>query len=475
MVAEQISGSVSRGRGALGSTALLLLLLIPAGLYYRLLLTAGGGLFEPVNLGLTFNSMLLHLLHGQFDVDPSTIGTEGYSHGSTVYAYFGILPALLRAPFLWLPHFAAIDFTRLGCLIAVVAAAGAKLMSVRLMWRQGDARAPSLLLMAMVAAVLMSGPQIEFLRPSIYQEVELWAGALTAMFVYLVLRGLCAEDGFSPSLLKAMAITAGLCLLTRVSNALGLYVAFGLIWLCVARRALMARQPLARLVVPFAIILAFVAAAALINFARCGNPLVFADFSHALMNDQYPDRLGRMQRYGEFNLDRIGYGLGYYFAPFWAMRDAAGNFLWSGFENGFAGCCIELPPSSFFVSDPLLIGLCAFGIVQVFGDQAERRDLVAAAGLGLLVPIVLILSAFGMTFRYRMEFYPFFELFAFLGVARLAARPAGRAPAIVLAGAVGGIVTAHAMWLLYMLSPFGPPANALGSLTVGEFYRSLIP
>jgi len=450
--------------------------LIPAAGYYALILTIGSfRLFDPVNLGLTFNSMLLHMLQGRFDVDPTAIGAEGFLHGSAVYAYFGVFPALFRALLLWLPHFATTDFTRLACLSAVVAGAAAKLMSVQMMWRHGGARAPSLLLAAMITAILMSGPQIEFLRPSIYQEVELWAGAFSALFVYLVLRGLSAEDGFSPSLLNAMAITAGLCLLTRVSNALGLYVAFGLIWLCVARRAFVGRRPLGWLAVPLAVILGFVAVTALINLARWGNPLVFADFSQALSNDQYPGRFARMQRYGEFNLARIGYGLSYYFAPLWALGGAAGSLSRPGLEGGFVTYCVELPPSSFFVSDPLLIVLCCLGIVQALRSKTERRDLLAAAGTGLAVPVVLMLTAFSMTFRYRMEFYPFFELFAFLGFGRLAGHPTGRAPVFVLVGALSGVVTAHALWLLYMLSPFGPVENVVGSFGIGEFYRSLFP
>src|SRR5229473_7397933 len=97
-----------------------LFLLLPAVGYYALLLTAGGssGLFAPVMHGLTFNSMLLHLLHGRFDVDPAVIGYEGYLRDGSVYAYFGLLPALLRAPFLLLPDFATTDFTRFSCLLA---------------------------------------------------------------------------------------------------------------------------------------------------------------------------------------------------------------------------------------------------------------------------------------------------------------------------------------------------------------------
>jgi hypothetical protein len=472
MATGSITTAASRRRSIPGDAALIWL--IPAALYYGLLLTAGSsGLFGPVTLGHAFNSMLLHLLHGRFDVDPATIGGEGYLRDGAVYAYFGIFPALFRALFLWLPNFATTDFTRVACLAAVVTMAGAKVMSVRLMWRQARAQAPSLLLAAMIAAVLLSGPQVQFLRPSIYQEVELWAGAFSAIFVYLVLRGLCDEDGFSPPLLTTMAAVAGLCLLTRVSNALGLYAAFGFIWLCVAWRAWKSRRPLAGLVLPISVLAVFVVATAVVNAGRWGNPLVFADFTRAMMNDQYPGRLERLQLYGEFNHARIGYLFSYYFAPFWVLRDAAGSFLWAGFEGGYAACCVELPPGSFLISDPLLIGLCVYGMGTALRKGAERRDVIAAAGLGLLLPILLILTAFSASHRYRMEFYPFFELFAFLGFARLAARPAGHSSALVGFGALVGILTGSAMWMLYMLSPFGPAGQRLGSMAISEFYLSL--
>src|SRR5208337_1007156 len=47
---------------------------------------------------LTFNSMLEHLLRGQFDVDPQAIGDDGYLRNGHVYAYWGIWCALLRLP-----------------------------------------------------------------------------------------------------------------------------------------------------------------------------------------------------------------------------------------------------------------------------------------------------------------------------------------------------------------------------------------
>jgi hypothetical protein len=470
------TGSITTGaagrRGTSGNAALLWL--IPATLYYGVLLTAGSsGLFGSVTLGQTFNSMLLHLLHGRFDVDPAAIGGEGYLRDGAVYAYFGIFPALFRALFRWLPNFATTDFTRIACLTAVATMAGAKVMSVRLMWWRASAHAPALLLAAMIAVVLLSGPQVEFLRPSIYQEVELWAGALSAIFVYLFLRGLFDEDGFSPSLLTAMAAVAGLCLLTRVSNAIGLYAALGFIWLCVTWRAWEDRRPLAGLALPISVLTVFVVAMAVVNAGRWGNPLVFADFSRAMMNDLYPDRQVRLQLYGEFNPARIGYLFSYYFAPFWVLRDAAGGFLWAGFEGGYTACCVELPPSSFLVSDPLLIGLCVCGLGTALRKGAKGRDMVTAAGLGLFLPILLMLTAFSASFRYRMEFYPFFELFAFIGFAWLAASPTRYSSALVCFGALASILTGNVMWLLYMLSPFGPAGQSLGSMPISQFYLSV--
>src|ERR1700733_14923317 len=158
MAAEEFSAAVLRRRGTFGDVALLWL--IPAGVYYSFLLTAGStGMLAPVDHGLTFNSMLLHMLHGRFDVDPATIGDEGYLRDGAVYAYFGIFPALFRALFLWLPNFATVDFPRIACLAAVVAMAGVKVMSVRLVWWLGGGRASSSLAVAMIAAILLGSAQ----------------------------------------------------------------------------------------------------------------------------------------------------------------------------------------------------------------------------------------------------------------------------------------------------------------------------
>ena len=119
--------------------------------WYLRLLTAGGELFEPVSFGHTFNSMLLHLLQGRFDVDPGVVGTEGYVRDGLTYAYFGIFPALFRGLFLPLPDFAHIDFTRLSCLFAVALMAVFKAYSVLVIWREASDQSRPLLFAMMLA------------------------------------------------------------------------------------------------------------------------------------------------------------------------------------------------------------------------------------------------------------------------------------------------------------------------------------
>jgi hypothetical protein len=55
---------------------------------------------RPVTMGLVFNSMMQHMLHGRFDVDPAAIlaGGEVYIRDGRTYSYFGVFCALLRLP-----------------------------------------------------------------------------------------------------------------------------------------------------------------------------------------------------------------------------------------------------------------------------------------------------------------------------------------------------------------------------------------
>src|SRR5262245_28788576 len=74
-------------------------------------------------LDLSFNSMLQHLLRGEFDVDPSIVGDEGFYRDGRVFAYWGIFCAVIRWPLTLFPGGLALDVTRFSCFVAVCIAA----------------------------------------------------------------------------------------------------------------------------------------------------------------------------------------------------------------------------------------------------------------------------------------------------------------------------------------------------------------
>jgi hypothetical protein len=464
--------------------------LVPAIAYYAILICgnygdflrtpnmSGPSLFSPVNYGLTFNSLLLHLLDGSFDVDPQTIGPEGVHRNGLTYTYFGIVMALIRLPFLFARDFATTDYTRLSCIVAVSIMGSFNLASLLTVWRVVGSPARWPLFVFVALGVLFGGAQIQFLMASIWQEVCLWAAAFAAAFGYLIIRGYYSARGFTPMLLAGLAAAAGLCLLTRVSTALGLYLALGLLMLTLLVRAWRNSghgQRFIRITAPFLpavlILGVFVVAAAAVNYGRWGNPLAFTGDiqGYSLAT---PDWLARDAQYGTFNVIRIGYAFAYYFVPLWAMQAPDGGLLWSEFQQRTIHS-VELPPASFLLSDPLLIGLAGFALIQLVRHRgALDRAIVNPVLVGLFVPVVLLLSFSSMTFRYRLEFYPFLYLCAFFGLGVLLSRPR-RVPLLPIgAAAVVGIVASHVFWLLYVLGRYGDATERLAGMDVISFYRS---
>jgi hypothetical protein len=84
------------------------------------------------------------------------------------------------------------------------------------------------------------------------------------------------------------------------------------------------------------------------------------------------------------------------------------------------------------------------------------------------------MTALALAFRYRLEFYPFLELAALVGFAELAsdARLGAKARGWIAAGVLASVVAAQAMWVLTMLSPFGPVGSVVGPHGVIAFYLS---
>ncbi len=381
---------------------------------------------------MTFNSMLLHMLHGRFDVDAAAVGGEGYRRGASVYAYFGPFCAFVRLPFMAFVDLRQTDLTVPSMLLATLVAAVCKwrcVVTVR------SAAPPSPLRDALTSrlllVLLLAGAQIQFLRPSIYQEVLSWSNAEASGFILLACVGLFRLKRFPSWLMAGMAALAGVALLTRVTTGLGLYTGVGCLLLrnvvVAGRAAGWRRSLLSRSTWSVAdILLMFAGAAAVVNANRWGNPLTFINLDLYVGNPAFPERVAREHRYGEFNLLRLPFGLLYYFVPIWFFPNGSGGLIFGDFQQRLIDSA-EFPPASFLLSDSLLVILGFLGVRRLPGrhvpvrQQGERAspglDRGAATILlgGFIVAPVLLLTAISMAFRYRVEFYPLLEFSALIG------------------------------------------------------------
>src|SRR6266481_3305294 len=484
--------SLSPARRLLCSRAFLPFLALFVFFYYAALLTNGDfilwapaihpGDSEQSVFGFVYNSTLLHLLRGEFTIDLDAIGFEALIRDGKVYTYFGVMPAVLRLPLLPFVDLERIDVAPLSCCIAASLATLLKVSALRTACTASTARARSdMLAWALLAAFVLGGCSVPFLRATVYQEVILWEGVFASSFLALAVRGLTAPDGFSPRILPLMAIVAGCCLLTRVVMATGLYA--GILALLawrfggeMSRNSRDAAGPIhvwvgagfrvlskGRFIAPLMVLALFTSAAGLVNYKRFGNPLVFANMSIQIhtptSHGVHVDGVPALEEYGAFNPRRIPYGLMYYFAPIWFVPSGDGGFLFDDYRKRELDLA-EPPPSSFFLTDPLLLVLAAagFGALWRRNRMALSRPAAGLIAAALALPPVLLLMAVAMAFRYRMEFYPLFVFLALIGAfgtkAEIAApRPRSSTGLVLLA--MVGIVASHLVLAVYKISPWG--------------------
>jgi hypothetical protein len=381
---------------------------------------------------LTFNSMLDHMLHGRFDVDPRVVNSEGYLRNGRVYSYFGVWCALLRLP-LWIIRRPNVDMTFASCVTAACVAGMAKVRAVILIRHRAIGNATAKWAIGlMLAYVVLAGSAVAYLIDSVWSEVMLWAYAFAAVFVYFALKGI-VNRYFDSRSLCLMASCAGLALLTRVSTGVGLIFTFVLLLLALAfrpgRRDDMGQIPanvhpsrastLYRKLVPLSILGLFVGASGTVNYFRWGNPAIFVNYDLYLLRNGWPNFVSSLHDYGAFNLKRIPFGLNYYFLPVWVLHDGNGHLLLENTQMRLLGV-IDLPPSSFLLTD--LFPFCFVVLLAIAIWRRRARGLpavghwAAAIAIGLQVPCILMLSLAWMVYRYRLEFYPEIEFLAFLGL-----------------------------------------------------------
>jgi hypothetical protein len=406
--------------------------------YGALLFAAWGESARTTSLRLTFNSMLAHLMQGRFDVDPQIVGDEeGFLRNGRVYAYFGIFPALLRLP-LWIFGRMDVDLTLWSCLAAACIAGMAKVRAVLLLRRKGIQNpVAGWAVGLMLAYILLGGSEVGHLNASVYTEVLGWAYAFGAIFVYFAVKGI-VNRGFDQRMLCWMALCAGLALLTRVTGGIGLIVAFVLLLLVLAAdpstvpssdsaaerrtsfrsyvRALAARCSL----LPASVLAALIAAEGAVNYFRWGNPATFVNWDlYLAARDGWSEFTQGLHAYGAFNIVRIPFALVYYFCPVWALDFTnPAIVLQSSWARTLIG--VELPPSSFLLTDLLAFCFIALLIVAVWqrrsGGLSPQSRWAAAVAIGLLTPCILMLTAIYLAYRYRMEFYPEIDFLALMGL-----------------------------------------------------------
>jgi hypothetical protein len=234
------------------------------------------------------------------------------------------------------------------------------------------------------------------------------------------------------------------------------------------------RRGVTRLLPPLSILVLFGCATAIVNYERWGNPLVFADYHVYIYSLQHPDRLQRMADYGLFNITRVPLSLLYYLLPVWVFRNDAGNLLLDADYTRLFDFT-ELPPSSFVMTDIVLIVFAAYAIRSMIvrnPGSALQKAQIAAIATGLSIGAILMLTAISLAFRYRIEFYPPLEFCAFLGVyayLRYARQATPLQPDWRLgAGAMISIVASHFVLVLYKLS--SRPGISLQSAGFWDFY-----
>jgi hypothetical protein len=454
--------------------------------YYWMLLTDGKFLAaEPVHYGLTFNSMIEYMSRGRFDVDPSIVLHEGFLRNGRTYAYFGVVPALLRFPLLIWPRLSTVDFTAISCAIAATVAAVAQVGAVLLAGRAiGASRWRRRVLLLAILAVVFGGPQVQFLRPSMFQESVDWASAVASIFVLMAFRWCVDVGARRPWHLSALAAVAGVCLLTRVSTSIGLFAACGGIMLremfnrpgtpMSARRL---REMAGVVFAPSLILISFAVICGYINYQRWGSPLTFQDYRYynsMLPNDPTFDTI---RDYGYFNIRRIPFALSYFFVPIWTIIRSDGHFLFREFQDRIY-YIVELPPATFLASDLLLCFLSVLGCQFLWRGRSPGIDRPAARWIasGLVLPAILMLMAIAITFRYRMEFYPLFIFLGLFGLFRLvdmfAARPRFYSAACA-AMVVISIIFSHLFLATYKIAPWGDSADVEKTGWIGAFRENL--
>jgi hypothetical protein len=403
--------------------------------YYLFLLSNGTlQVFEPEMLDKVFDSMLVHLLHGEFTVDRDVMDFEATLINGKTYTYFGVFPALLRLLAMPFTDITQAHLARLSCLAALVTLVSLELRMLLVVHDSLPAgrRRPEFLAV-IVAATLLSGPQVFTLAAArVYDEPILWSAVMAVAFNLVVVRAALVRGKLYTPELVWLAILAGLALHTRVPIGVALYLGTILLtaWTVLSEprrqsaahgRVLLSRISAsvwdARVWLPAGILGLMALLQGVINFGRWGSPFTFSpDIQYYLLTEmRNAGNFDALRNHGAFNFGRVWVGALYYATGLpWLLKGVSpfAEFLRAWYVR------IEGPPSSPLLTSPLTVLLAGLGVYRLMRRPelpTGSLDIARFALAGHLAAVLLILSLCYLTLRYRLDLIGFVMLATVLG------------------------------------------------------------
>jgi len=426
-------------------------------------------MFAPERFGQVFNDMAEHLVHFDWTIDPGIIQYEGFVINGHVTSYFGIFPALLRMPFVLMGQ-GDRYYSRVSCIAALALFVYCNLrLAARLAeGRPVAAGRPSLPTLWKVTLVA-SGAQIYALASAwVYNEPEFWAAALAAAFNLLALKNYAAQQWPEGRTLVALAIVAGLALLTRTPEGISLLAAMALFLFVAARKSYAPGMGGFRWAAMAATVCAVsVAMAAIVNAGRWGNPLAFSppmEKQIAVATD--PHRREVISKVGPIQASRVPFAALYYLtglpvqAPF------------VGFEREHYDV-IEGPRIPMLLACPVPLLLAFWGLLAIAPGWPQQRLLAGGLVAAQSLTIAAVFAVPWLTLRYTIDFSGAIGALAAIGFHESFGKPLPRSwrAALVLL-TVLGIGTSLATLVRYKISNDGVPANV--RLAVSERVRTWV-
>ena len=372
------------------------------------------------------------LLAGRLDVSRDVIGNEGFYVDDKVYLYYGILPALLRLPFLLVGM--ASPGPRL--FVWIEAAAAATLFHLTLA-RILAATCPPIgkpgngafALMAGIAAWIASPCLLLVSNASIYHE-PIGVALVCTGGIFLLLSGPIASalggqvSQLSTARLTAIATLAGLSLHARPTLAVGLFLLTGLLclWTLADPRAeehgLLGRllHAVRKSFLPGTMLAIAIAAFMFINWLRFGDPMSAGPlryYGYYLFLEGNSPRMQTFFEQGRFQALRlIPNALVHAFGAY-QVHEPLTKLLRIGVLR------LESPLHGMLLIWAPVVIMSVFGTGHLIGLLRRRRICglwLAGIGITLAVSLVIMLCYSTVTLRYKFEMWPALFFFAAIGL-----------------------------------------------------------